>query len=260
MTWRRAAAIVGAGAIGAAALLPFDGAIVAVMRRFGDGGAWEVGGDLRRELLFLQQYGAVTSVLIVCAAIFVLDRTRRVRLLDLAAGVLVNALAVNAIKILVGRPRPRFNDPLHFSGPFHPYPLVRDVDPIAPGVQPGTVWRHSWEVWGDISSDLWSMPSSHTAAAMVLSAALVRLYPALRPLVLVLAVAVAACRVLFTAHYASDVVVGAAIGWVVGSASMDGRWGTLAVSALRGRRGGARGAAAGPSPRTIQPETPGEAP
>jgi membrane-associated phospholipid phosphatase len=159
----------------------------------------------------------------VCVAVYLLDLKRRHRLLDGALAVAITAALYQPLKILIGRPRPRFHDPLHFCGPFTAYPLPRP-DPLNPE-QTVLVARHSWEVWGHISSDLWSMPSSHTAAAMAMSVILSRLYPRVVPLVMVLAVVVGVCRVLFGSHYPSDVVLGAGIGYVAASLAMHNQWG-----------------------------------
>jgi membrane-associated phospholipid phosphatase len=212
-----------------------DSWIHAKAKVFQPGGAWEIAGDLRRELLFLQQYGAIMSLTIIGLAIYLLDVSRRRRLWDAAAAVLSSVLAVKIAKILVGRPRPHFDDPLHFCGPVRPYPLIRDGDPLTPGMQSAEVWRHSWEIWRGISADLWSMPSSHTAAAVTLSVILARLYPPLWRIVLPLAVVVGVCRVIFGAHYMSDVFAGATIGLVVSCGAMDHRWGQRVVARIRGR-------------------------
>jgi len=196
-----------------ALLLPFDGAAIEFARRFGEGGDLRLGGDLRRELLFLQQWGDFVCILLVFAAVYLLDPARRARLWDAAAAVAVNAVAFQTLKVLIGRPRPRFDDPTRFFTSLSPYEL-----------EAGS--RYSWEFWRGISSDLWSMPSSHTAAAVCLSVVLARLFPRLKPLVIPLAVIAGLCRVIFTAHYPSDVVAGAAVGYLAAAAAMDGRWGT----------------------------------
>jgi membrane-associated phospholipid phosphatase len=59
------------------------------------------------------------------------------------------------------------------------------------------------------------MPSSHTVYAVVLASFLVAMYPRLRGLWITLAALVAFCRLLFDAHWASDVVVGAGLGAAV---------------------------------------------
>lgn len=180
---------------------PFDPVIGQAAQAIGE----RLGGDARRELEALQQYGQFGSIFIVSVAIVLLQPWRARRLLDLGAAAGLTWVVAIALKMLVGRPRPKFEDPGAILGPFGVY----DVGPEA-GV------RHAWEVWAPISSDLWSMPSSHTAFAVMFSVFLTRMSPRLAPLVWVLAALVGVCRVLFGAHYLSDVLVGAGVGWICG--------------------------------------------
>lgn len=188
-------------------LVPIDGAVARAMIGVRD----NIGGDIKRELETLQQFGAIGSVVIVALVIWLQDPARRARLLDLLAAWLLTALAVFPLKLMSGRPRPRIalleREPeLHliFLGPFRTYEL-----------NPELGQRHAWEFWSGISSDLHSMPSSHTAYAVVLAVFLATLYPRLRPMVLALAVIVGGARVLFGAHYPSDVVIGAAVAYAI---------------------------------------------
>lgn len=82
--------------------------------------------------------------------------------------------------------------------------------------------------------DLWStrglgFVSSHTAVAFAAAAILTRCFPATRVVWLLLAVGCAATRVLAGAHYLSDVVGGAVVGWLVA----DAVWRWCAVRARR---------------------------
>jgi membrane-associated phospholipid phosphatase len=83
--------------------------------------------------------------------------------------------------------------------------MTRETDPA----------RHAWEFWARDVSELWSMPSSHTALAVVAAVCLWKLYPRLWPVVFGLAGLVGLCRVLFRAHYPSDVLIGAGIALAV---------------------------------------------
>lgn len=187
-------------------VIPFDGPVSDAAVAFRENA---LGGDIERELEALQQFGQGATTLLAAWAVWLLDPKRRRRLLDWIAAVVLAAVIAYPAKMLVGRPRPKFDDPGYFSGPFGAYPLGEDV-----GV------RHGWEVWADISSDLWSMPSSHTVYAVVAAVALATLYPRLRPLAVVMACVVGVSRVLFGAHYPSDVLVGAAVGLVAGTCAM----------------------------------------
>lgn len=201
-------AVVVAAVLLAMAFLPFDGPISRGVRNM------KPGGDLRRELEALQQYGQFSASVLAALIILLLDGRRARRLLDWAVAMGVGILAVNFVKMFVGRPRPKFDDPLYFLWPFGAYPVSEKA-----GV------RHAWEFWGGISSDLWSMPSSHTVYAVVMSVVLTRMYPRFLPVGVVLATLVGVCRVWFGAHYPSDVVVGAGIGLVVGHWAMNARIG-----------------------------------
>lgn len=183
----------------AGTVFPFDGVMSEAAQSVGD----RLGGDTERELEAIQQYGQFGNMLIVGVAFVLLQPWRARRLLDLGAAAGLTWVVAIALKMLVGRPRPKFEDPGAILGPFGVY----DAGPEA-GL------RHAWEFWTPISSDLWSMPSSHTAFAVMFSVFLASLAPRLEPLLWVLAAVVGVCRVLFGAHYPSDVLVGAAVGWI----------------------------------------------
>jgi membrane-associated phospholipid phosphatase len=190
----------------------------------------KLGGDVRREFEALQQYGQGVSTFLVALVIWLQDPGRRRRLADWAAALIVAGIAVNAVKLLVGRPRPKYGDPDYLLGPFGQYPVDRVVNGDPVGI------RHAWEIWSGISSDLWSMPSSHTAYAVLMAVAVGSMYPRLRVLVAVLAGLVALGRVMTNAHYASDVLVGAAIGLAIGRAAMQGMWGDRVLKRWQGQR------------------------
>jgi membrane-associated phospholipid phosphatase len=179
-------------------LLPFDGAVSRWAVRFREE---SLGGDVVRELEALQQYGQGSVTVLVAWAIWLLQPTLRRRLLDWGLAVGVAALVGYPAKMLIGRPRPKFGDSEHFLGPFGAYPVSEDV-----GV------RHAWELSAGISSDLWSMPSSHTLFAVVMSTVLWVWYPRVRPIAVLMAVVVGVSRVLFGAHYPTDVLIGGALG------------------------------------------------
>ena len=174
-------------------------------------------GDVRREWEAWQQFGAVGSLLFVSAAIFLLDRPRARKLLDLYAASIVGLVLYSLLKMLIGRPRPKFDDPSTILGPWGAYPLGPDK-----GIQ------HAWES----GAELWSMPSSHTVAATILAWFLIRMYPAIWPLCLAAVGVVGAGRILFNAHWASDVIVGALLGLAIARAAIDGWWGVKGLDWL----------------------------
>lgn len=162
-------------------------------------------GDVRREWSALQQYGQGTASLLIVLVIALMDPLRRRRLWDLGLAAAAVGLSTLGAKVLLGRPRPMLEDPHSMVGVLGVYPV--------PNGQGGWVLAHSWESAG--SPALWSMPSSHTAFAVMLSVFLSALYPRLTWIVLTLACAVAGGRLVFDAHWASDVAAGATVAWAV---------------------------------------------
>ena len=169
-------------------------------------------GDIAREWSAWQQFGAAGSLLFTAAAVWLADRARARRLLDLIAASLVGLSAFSAMKLGIGRPRPKFGDAETILWPWGAYPLG-----------PGRGVKHAWE--SGAGAELWSMPSSHTVFAVILAWFLARMYPRLAPLCIAAAVIVGLGRIMFHAHWASDVAVGALVGVAVASAAIDGWWG-----------------------------------
>jgi len=196
------------GAVGVAMLFPFDAFVLDAIA------SANPGGDLARELTVLGQFGAPASVLIAAYLIWRLDPPRRPRLVDWGVAYGIGWLVVQGAKILIGRPRPRFEDPGYFATLFGAYPLGD-----------GRGVRYPWELWADINADLWSMPSSHSSAAMIMAVALAAMYPRLRAFGLVLAALVGLSRIMFRAHWPTDVVAGLAIGYAVAATIMRARLG-----------------------------------
>ncbi len=196
------------GLIAALIVYPFDNFLSHAARSV------HLGGDLKRELEALQQFGGLGLSLIIALVIWAMDPANRRRLLDWGFALAVNGLVLLVIKMVVGRPRPKFDDPTTFLGPFGAYPM---------GAEHGVV--HAWEVGKGIGSDLWSMPSSHTAAAVVAAVFLTRLYSKLAGVMIVLVAIVGISRVVLGAHYPSDVFVGMAVAFVIADHAVGGFWG-----------------------------------
>lgn len=200
-------------------------AVMPLDRRVAD---WAAGlrhsGDLWRELETYQQYGQGGSIVLACVVIWLLDPARRRRLLDWGVAATLVWMVVFPAKILIGRPRPRLGDPYGFLWPWGTWNY---------GGQVGL--RHAWQVGQGISSDLWSMPSSHAAFAAVMSVFLTRLYPRLTGLAVAMVVVVGLGRVLFRAHFPSDVLIGGAVAWFVASMAVGGFWGVRGADWIRVR-------------------------
>ena len=200
-----------------ALLLPLDGPIAYLARNA------PIGGDLRRVLGWFGEYGQGGMAILLAVLVWRLDRTNARRLLDFLLAMLLAAFATLPMKMLTGRPRPRPDmletyDSLDFLGPFGAHPFGPEV-----GV------HHAWEFWTNISSDLWSMPSSHTVYAVVTSVWIGAMYPKLRALAWTLAAIVGCARILFGAHYPTDVLVGATLGYLVAVPCIRGCWGIRLV-------------------------------
>lgn len=171
-------------------------------------------GDLWREVGAWQQYGQGGSIVIGVVLIWLLDPSRRRRLLDWGAAAALVWVVVFGAKILIGRPRPHLSAPYGFLWPWGTWDF---------GPPTGVV--HAWQIRKVIDSDLWSMPSNHTAFAVVMSVFLARLYPRLTGVAVFMACLVGFARVAFGAHYLSDVLVGAAVGWLLAELAIGGFWG-----------------------------------
>jgi membrane-associated phospholipid phosphatase len=195
------------GVIGFILLWPLDARLSAALQ------AWVQNwpGDLRRELHAWQQFGQGAALVLTAIVVIRLEPKRWRRVLDLALAVLVGQLVTTGAKLLVGRPRPRpqFEDATSFLGPWGEYPIV-----LKDG---STRLVRAWDLAGGATTDLWSMPSSHTFAAFVLAVFVGHLYPRLSPTVFALAALVGLARVAFDAHWPTDVLVGGVLGYVVAS-------------------------------------------
>jgi membrane-associated phospholipid phosphatase len=195
----------------------WDAEILAGLRRLYERG---LSGDVRREISAWQQYGALGSVVLTALLIWLLDPARRRRLLDLLCASAIGLATYTLAKMLLGRPRPEYGDPRTFLGPFGEYPIVVDEKPVLTHAWGGAAWR---------TSDLWSMPSSHTMAAAVLSVFLAIVYPRLKWVAVVLVAIVALGRVMTGAHWPTDVIVGAAAGYIVAYPAVKRGWGVRAL-------------------------------
>ena len=101
--------------------------------------------------------------------------------------VAATGLAVDLVKTIFGRARPKllFSEGAYYFG------------------------------WLGTRSDFWSFPSGHTANAVSVALALSMIWPRSRAVAAIFAALVAASRIIITAHYVSDVVMGAFLAFAI---------------------------------------------
>ena len=94
--------------------------------------------------------------------------------------------------------------------------LADIVKPVFGRARPALLFRDQifGFTWSGPSADHWSFPSGHAITITALATALFALYPALWPAYLIVAILVAASRIIIDAHYLSDVIAGAYLGFV----------------------------------------------
>lgn len=144
----------------------------------------------------VEPFGHGIGVALVVATIAILDADRRSWAPAMCAiGALSGGLTANVIKLMIARTRPR-----NFS------------------FASANVWQtfESWLPLGSGGSAAQSFPSAHTATAFGFAVALAAVYPRGRWWFFTLAVLVGLHRIQSSAHFPSDVLAGAAVGWVMG--------------------------------------------
>jgi membrane-associated phospholipid phosphatase len=175
-------------------------------------------GTLRELFEMAEWFGHGLGTVAACLFVLTLDRARgrRLAVVVAAAGVLAG-LAANVPKYTIPRIRP-----IHFlTDGTH-----RTLRTPAPSDDVLATFRVPDELHGNARR---SLPSGHTAAAVALTVVLTAAYPHGRALFVGLAAMVLVQRMLVGAHYASDVLAGAALGQIIAR-------GVLAVDAWIARR------------------------
>ena len=148
-------------------------------------------GDVKRETRWLAQYGQSVCTPVAALLVWQLDpHAGWVRPVAIVSAVLGTSIVCTTMKRLLGRVRPGREHAGEFLGPS---------------------WRHA--------NYRESFPSSHSACAVALSAALAWYYPHAAATFWGLAIACALLRYILDAHWPSDVLGGCALGyglaWVV---------------------------------------------
>jgi len=141
----------------------------------------------------------VAAILVVA---FTLDVDRRRAVGRAACAAFGAGIAANAAKLLIARTRPRGLA----EEAFFEMPVSATFLHWLPGI--------------DAGSHIQSFPSAHTATAFGLAVALSWLYPRGRALFFTFAVLAGCQRLVVGAHFLTDVLCGAGLGWSVGQACL----------------------------------------
>jgi membrane-associated phospholipid phosphatase len=150
-------------------------------------------GDLAKLLSISEAFGHGAGVLLIVLAVHQLDPARRYALPRVLVAAFGSGLGANVIKMLIARTRP------------HQFDFEGSV---------ATTFS-DWAPLASAGSGAQSFPSAHTATAVGLAVALAWLYPRGRGLFAAFAVLVACQRIESGAHFLSDTLCGAAVGFVV---------------------------------------------
>lgn len=189
----------------------------------------------------LTQIPSPTMLLVVAAAVWLLDVRRRAALVYLAVALAVSGLVTEPLKQILGRARPQASilrteeTPERMARLAAQYPAVRP-----PAHVPGSdTWLLlcSGRPW--FADSFSSFPSGHAMSVFVVAAFLCALYPRGRWLWLILALGCALARVRARRHFLDDVLFSAGAGWLLACRVFTWAW----VGRLAGHLGALRPAA-----------------
>ena len=193
--------------------LLLDKIIVGVIQRIDVG---RLGGDWMRMLQSLKEFGQGMAIAVAFLLIFTMDKAKRKMLPRLLLCILLPAVLVWPLKLTVHRLRPHeaeeYNTTLELG-------FFTGSEPSGAELSAQLADKEKIAVQGHLSnSDIQSFPSAHTAAAFGFAVGLSRLYPAGQLVFYGLAIGCGLHRVLFGAHWFSDVVAGVFIGILLAQA------------------------------------------
>jgi membrane-associated phospholipid phosphatase len=148
-------------------------------------------GDIKRESRWFAQYGQSACTPVAVILVWQMDPPLKKAALPIGVAVGAVSVIVMILKRLIGRVRPGRENAGKFLGPSFKHANYRE-----------------------------SFPSSHTACAVALSAMLAHFYPSAASTFWTLAAICALLRYVLDAHWPSDVVGGAIVGYVIAAATI----------------------------------------
>ena len=179
-----------------------------------------LGGDVGRMLQSLKEFGQPVAIAVAFLLIFAMDKAKRKMLPRLLLCVLLPSILVWPLKLTVHRLRP--HDAENYTTALE-LGFFSGSEPSMAELLAGLSDKEKIAAQGQLSkSDIQSFPSAHTATAFGFALGLSRLYPAGQLVFYGLAVGCGFHRVLFGAHWFSDVVAGVFIGILLARAGW--RW------------------------------------
>ena len=192
-----------------------DRPILKLVRRANVAG---MSGDVVRTFESFKEFGQVVAIIVACLLIFILDKPRRSMLPRLIICILLPSALVWPIKLTVHRLRPHAVDfeqgdtVLGLGFYFEEDPKLRTHVTSVSGKDKIQKDRYPF------ASEKQSFPSAHTATAFAFAVGLAALYPPARWIFYALAVGCGAHRIIFGAHWLSDVVASVFVGFLVARA------------------------------------------
>ena len=177
-------------------------------------------GDVSRSLQSLKEFGQSVAIAVGFLLIFALDKPRRRMLPRLLVCILLPLAVVYPLKIVVHRLRPHRAEEYSTTLGLGFY---WGSEPSKGSLSAPLAGEDKIAVDGKLNStDRQSFPSAHTATAFSFAVGLSSLYPAGSLIFYGLAAGCGFHRILFGAHWFSDVVAGLLIGVLISRAAW--RW------------------------------------
>lgn len=180
----------------AAVLGPFDVAIV----KAADPSQWP--GDLRRIFKFSELFAHGFGVLLIVIGVWQLTPQRRSYLPRLIACVVFPPVTAHLIKLFMVRRRPV---------------TFLDAHRVPDWPEPGdaTWFPHAADLGWNVEYATQSFPSAHAALVCSLAIGLSFIFPRGRVMFVLVAIIASLQRVVFYAHWPSDVAVGASLAFLI---------------------------------------------